>query len=183
MQKIDNVSMKKYTTYKTGGNVKTMYFPENVSQLIELLKELKNKNEKFYVIGNGSNLIVDDNDFDGNIINLKKINNYKLEGTKLFCECGVMLPVVANKMVLSSLGGLEWAISIPGTVGASVLNNAGAYGSDMSNIVESVKVLDDVENIKVRAHDRIFISPSASADYEDITYFMIIRGVDKDYVA
>ena len=146
MKILDNVSMKNYTTYKTGGNVKKMYFPDNQDELINLLKKLEN--EKYYVIGNGSNLIVDDNDFSGSVINLKNINNYKLDGNKLICECGVMLPVVANKTVFESLSGLEWAISIPGTIGASILNNAGAYGSSMSDVVTKIIVLDEYYNIK-----------------------------------
>ena len=145
MKILENVSMKNYTTYKTGGMVKKMYFPENQDELIDLLKNIK---EKYFIIGNGSNLIVDDNDFDGSIINLKDINNYEIRDKELYCECGVMLPVAANKTVFESLSGLEWAISIPGTVGASVLNNAGAYGSSMENVIKSVTVLDKNYNIK-----------------------------------
>ena len=145
MKRKENVSMKEYTTYKTGGNVKIMYFPESIDELIELLKTI---DEKYYIIGNGSNLIVDDNDFDGAIINLKEIKNYSLDGNKLTCECGVMLPFVSNMMINESKKGLEWAISIPGTIGASIYNNAGAYNSDMSSVVESVKVLDKDFNIK-----------------------------------
>ena len=148
MKIIENVSMKKYTTYRTGGSVKVMYFPQNEEELIDKIKELNNNNEKFYVIGNGSNLIVDDNDFDGSIINTKELNNYNLEDGKLTCECGVMLPVVANKMVNESYSGLEWAVSIPGTIGASILNNAGAYGGEMSDVIESVRVLDENYEIK-----------------------------------
>lgn len=147
MKILENVSMKKYTTYKTGGNVKKMYFPESENELIELIKKLKSENEKAYIIGNGSNLIVDDNDFDGSIINMKELNKYSIEDNKLICDAGVMLPVVANKTVNDSYGGLEWSISIPGTVGASIFNNAGAYGSDMSNVIESVRVLDNNFNI------------------------------------
>jgi len=141
--------MKKYTTYKTGGNVKIMYFPENEDELIELLKKLRKEEEKFYIIGNGSNLIVDDNDFNGSIINMKDLNKYKIEDGKVYCDAGVMLPILANDTINNSYSGLEWSISIPGTVGASVFNNAGAYGSDMSNVVECVKVLDEDFNIVI----------------------------------
>ena len=86
MKTLENVSMKKYTTYKTGGSIKIMYFPESENELIELLKELRNKEEKFYIIGNGSNLIVDDNDFNGSIINMKDFNKYKIENDKVYCD-------------------------------------------------------------------------------------------------
>ena len=148
MKILENVSMKKFTTYKTGGNVKMMLFPQNEEELIEKIKELNESNEKYFIIGNGSNLIVDDNDFDGTIINLKELNNFEINGNELTCEAGVMLPVVANKMINESLSGLEFAVSIPGTVGASILNNAGAYGSEMANIVKTVRVLDENYEIK-----------------------------------
>lgn len=146
MKKKENVSMKDYTTYKTGGVVRIMYFPENIEELINLLETIK---DKFYIIGNGSNLIVDDNEFAGSIINLKEIKNYKLEDNRLTCECGVMLPFISNITINDSYKGLEWAISIPGTIGASIYNNAGAYNSDMSDVIESVTVLDKNYNIKV----------------------------------
>lgn len=148
MRKIENASMKKYTTYKTGGNVKRIYFPSNKEELILLLKKLREENIKFFIMGNGSNLIVDDRDFSGVIINLKDMNNYYLENNELYCECGVMLPVIANKMINEALGGLEWAISIPGTIGASIFNNAGAYGVEMADVVSSVTILDENYDIK-----------------------------------
>lgn len=148
MKILNNVSMKNYTTYKTGGVVKNMYFTENTEELIELIKQLKNKNEKFYIIGNGSNLIVDDNDFDGSIINLKEMNNFEIRDNILNCECGAMVPFVANKTINDSYKGLEWAISIPGTIGGCIYNNAGAYNGCMNDVLLSVTILDECYNIK-----------------------------------
>ena len=148
MKVLNNVSMKNYTTYKTGGVVKNMYFVSNVEELIELIKELKNKDEKFYIIGNGSNIIVDDNDFDGSIINLKEMNKFEITDSILTCECGVMVPFIANKTINDSYKGLEWAISIPGTIGGCIYNNAGAYNGCMQDVISSVTVLDKDYNIK-----------------------------------
>ena len=148
MKVLNNVSMKNYTTYKTGGVVKNMYFVSNVEELIELIKELKNKDEKFYIIGNGSNIIVDDNDFDGSIINLKEMNKIEITDSILTCECGVMVPFIANKTINDSYKGLEWAISIPGTIGGCIYNNAGAYNGCMQDVISSVTVLDKDYNIK-----------------------------------
>jgi len=148
MKVLNNVSMKNYTTYKTGGVVKNMYFVSYVEELIELIKELKNKDEKFYIIGNGSNLIVDDNDFDGSIINLKEMNKFEITDSILTCECGVMVPFIANKTINDSYKGLEWAISIPGTIGGCIYNNAGAYNGCMQDVISSVTVLDKDYNIK-----------------------------------
>lgn len=71
MKTLYDVNMKEYTTYKTGGIVKKMCFPQNTEELINLLKKLKLQQEKHFIIGNGSNLIVDDKKFNGTIINLK----------------------------------------------------------------------------------------------------------------
>ena len=148
MKVLNNISMKNYTTYKTGGVVKNMYFVSNVEELVELIKELQNKKEKFYIIGNGSNLIVDDNDFDGSIINLKEMNKFEINDNVLTCECGVMVPFIANKTINDSYKGLEWAISIPGTIGGCIYNNAGAYNGCMQDVISSVTVLDKDYNIK-----------------------------------
>lgn len=148
MKILNNVSMKDYTTYKTGGLVKNMYFVENIDELIELIKDLKTKEEKFYIIGNGSNLIVDDNDFEGSIINIKELNKFELNDNILNCECGVMVPFIANKTINDSYKGLEWAISIPGTIGGCIYNNAGAYNGSMQDIIKSATVLDKNYNIK-----------------------------------
>lgn len=148
MKVLNNVSMKKYTTYKTGGIVKNMYFVSSAEELIELIKKLKKEKEKFYIIGNGSNIIVDDNNFNGSIINLKEMNKFEFDNGILKCECGVMIPLVANKMINDSYKGLEWAISIPGTIGGCIYNNAGAYNGCMQDIILSVTVLDKNYNIR-----------------------------------
>lgn len=147
MKTLYDVNMKEYTTYKTGGIVKKMCFPQNTEELINLLKKLKLQQEKHFIIGNGSNLIVDDKKFNGTIINLKEMNHYELQDNILYCECGVMLPMIANKMINDSFKGLEWAISIPGTIGGSIYNNAGAYNGSMQDIIKSVTVLDKSFNL------------------------------------
>jgi UDP-N-acetylmuramate dehydrogenase len=147
MKILDNVSMKNYTTYKTGGLVKTMYFPSNEEELIDLIKKLKNEKEKYFIIGNGSNLIIDDKDFNGSIINLKEMKKYEIKEDEVYCACGVMIPFLANKVINESYKGLEWAISIPGTIGGCIYNNAGAYNSSIQDILKSVRVLDSNENI------------------------------------
>ncbi len=143
MKILNDVSMKNYTTYKTGGIVRTMYFPENENELRELLKRLKKENIKYFIIGNGSNIIVDDNYFDGAIINLKKLNKYSIKNNEVYCECGVMLPLIANMTIKSSLKGLESLISIPGTIGGSIYNNAGAYNVEISNYLKEIRVLNE----------------------------------------
>lgn len=173
MKKLSNVSMKEYTTYKTGGIVKSMYVIENLDELIQSLKELHEIKERYFIIGNGSNLIIDDNYFDGTIINLKEMNNYKIDNNILYCECGVMLPFIANKTVNESYKGLEWAISIPGTIGGSIYNNAGAYNSSMQDIIKSVLVLDKNYNLKKLSNVECNFSYRSSVFKENKEYIII----------
>ena len=152
MKILNDVSMKNYTTYKAGGIVRTMYFPENEIELIDLLKKLKKENIKYFIIGNGSNIIVDDNYFDGAIINLKRLNKYNIKDNEVYCECGVMLPLIANMTIKSSLKGLESLISIPGTIGGSIYNNAGAYNAE-GKTIGGAKVSDKHANFIINENN------------------------------
>lgn len=144
---IEDANLKEYNTYKIDTSTKYLAFPKNIDELINLLKYIKENNIKYFLIGNGSNIILPDEKFDGVVISFKNLNNYEIKGNKVICESGVMLPKVSIDTINHSLKGLEWATGIPGTVGASVLGNAGAYLREIMEFVESIKVLDNDLNI------------------------------------
>ena len=144
----EDANLKEYNTYKIDTNTKYLAFPKNIDELVNLLKYVKDNNIKYFLIGNGSNIILPDEKFDGVVISFKNLNNYKIEGNTVVCECGVMLPKVAIDTINHSLKGLEWATGIPGTVGASVLGNAGAYLHEIMEYVTEIKVLDKDLNFK-----------------------------------
>ena len=141
--KIDtNVSLKKCTTYRVGGIAKYIAYPKNINSLVKLIKYLKNKNIKYKILGNGSNLLFSDNEYDGVLIKLTEFNELTYIGqTKLKVGAGYNLIKLSLVTAKKGLTGLEFASGIPGTVGGSVFMNAGAYKSDMGYVVESVKVL------------------------------------------
>lgn len=147
--KIDaNVSLKKYTTYRVGGNAKYIAYPKNTECLVKLIKYLKNKNIKYKILGNGSNLLFSEKEYDGVLIKLSEFNELTFIGrTKLKVGAGYNLIKLSLVTAKKGLTGLEFASGIPGTVGGSVFMNAGAYKSDMGYVVESVKVLTPDEKI------------------------------------
>lgn len=137
-----NVSLKKCTTYRVGGNAKYIVSPKDINSLVKLIKYLKNKNIKYKILGNGSNLLFSEKEYDGVLIKLSEFNELTFIGkTKLKVGAGYNLIKLSIVTAKKGLTGLEFAAGIPGTVGGSVFMNAGAYKSDMGYVVESVKVL------------------------------------------
>ena len=141
-------SLKKYNTYKVDIKAKYIVFPENVSQLKIIIEYLKEKKIKYMILGNGSNVIFAIDYYDGVIIKLDKLNNLNINKNIVEVEAGYSLIKLSMETINNGLSGLEFACGIPGTVGASVAMNAGAYNEDMSTIVKEVIVLDENGNIK-----------------------------------
>lgn len=138
----ENVSLKKYTTYKVGGKASIMVYPKNIDCLIRLLKVIKEEKVKYKVLGNGSNVLFSSNQYDGVIIKLDEFNDIKfLSRNKIRVGAGYSLIKLCMLACKKGLAGLEFAAGIPGTIGGAIFMNAGAYKSDMGYIVQTVKVL------------------------------------------
>ena len=138
---------KDLTTVKMGGHIKHFVMPSSVDDLKQIIEYLKTNKITFKLVGNGSNLICGESDFDGVVINLKKLNSYEISNDEAYTEAGVMAPFLANVLAKQGLSCLEFASGIPGTMGGLIYMNAGAYKSDMSNVVKQVLVLKDNELI------------------------------------
>lgn len=138
---VEKVPLKEHTTYKVGGVASCFIYPENVKQLITLLKYAKENNIKRKVLGNGSNTLFSDNKYEGIIIKLDKFDYVEVKKTIIVVGAGYNLMKLAQLAARKSLAGLEFASGIPGTIGGAVYMNAGAYKSDMGYIVKRVKVL------------------------------------------
>lgn len=143
----EDVDLKKITSYKLKGKVKCVIIPNDQKGLINLFDYIKKNNLKYKIIGGGSNLIFD-GDYDGILIRLDKFDHLKIEDTKIVVGAGYNLIRLALKCARNSLTGLEFATGIPGTVGGAIVNNAGAYKSDMGYIVEEVLVITPELEIK-----------------------------------
>lgn len=152
MKIIKNALIKNYTTYRLTGIIKEVVYPSNKEELIELLKNLKDK--KYKVIGNGSNLIFL-GDYDGTIIKLDSLNKIEIIDNIVNVEAGYNLMKLAIKTANYSLSGLEFASGIPATVGGAIYMNAGAYNKEMKDVVKEATIIDDNGNIKILSNKEL----------------------------
>ena len=142
--------LKNHTTFQIGGKCIALIEPKKVEDIIEAIKICRENNLKFFVIGNGSNLLVPDDGYNGVIIKIKsEFSNIQVEGECLIAHSGAKLSEVYTVAYENSLTGFEFASGIPGTIGGAIFMNAGAYGGEMKDIVESVEVLD-LNNYEVK---------------------------------
>lgn len=149
--------MKKHTSFKIGGIADYFILINTKEQLIELLKLCKEYNKKYFIIGNGTNLLVTDKGFRGVVIKLK-LEKIEIEETEneaiINVESGYQLIKLSKVALEYGLEGLEFAAGIPGTVGGAIRMNAGAYGGEIKDVVVSTKYLDVEDyNIKVLNFD------------------------------
>ncbi len=144
-----NEPMSKYTTMKIGGNADVLVTPESVDDVINTISFAKENNIPVTIVGNGSKLLVLDNGIRGIVIKFgSKFSNIQITDDTIVVDAGVTLPRLAILAKDNRLSGLEFASGIPGNVGGAVYMNAGAYGSEMANVIEEVTYLDEDLNIK-----------------------------------
>ena len=136
----EDISLKRYNTYRIDSKCKYLIFPKNKEELKELLQYLSTTEEKYIILGNGSNIILKETYYNGVVILLTKLN--KLTDNTIEVEAGYSLQKLALESCSIGLTGLEFACGIPGHIGASIAMNAGAYNSSLSEIVETVEVIN-----------------------------------------
>lgn len=151
----ENANMKRYNTYKLDTTCKYLVYVKNVEELVNLVKYLKENNIKYLVLGNGSNVILSKEFYDGVIIKLDKLNNVTINDNIVTVEAGYSLMKLAKDVLKYNLTGLEFAAGIPGLVGASVAMNAGAYNKDMASVVKEINVIDENGNIKILTNSEL----------------------------
>lgn len=137
----EDVSLKKYNTYRLDVKCDYLVFPKDIDEVVKLISFLKENNYKYLVLGNGSNVIFKNNRYNGVVIKLSKLDKIEFDGDKVVVGAGVSLSKLANIAINNSLSGLEFSVSIPGEIGASVSMNAGAYNESFSDVFVSAKVL------------------------------------------
>ena len=144
-----NEPMDSHTTFRIGGPADYFVKPETVEEMAKVLKFCKEEAVPYFVLGNGSNLLVGDKGFRGVVIQLyKNFDGIKIEGTKVTAKAGAMLVRVAKEAGKAGLTGLEFASGIPGTIGGAMVMNAGAYGGEMKDVVTEVTVLTKEGEVK-----------------------------------
>ena len=141
-----NEPMSMHTSFKTGGKVDYFVKAYSVEEIKCILKVSKENNIPLFVLGNGTNLLVKDEGFRGIVLQVK-LEDIKINGTEVVVKSGVKNAVLSKKLTDNSLTGFEFASGIPGTIGGAIKMNAGAYGSEMKDIVSEVTYLDYNGNI------------------------------------
>ena len=154
---VENASLKNLNTYKLESSCKYLIKAETVEGLINILKYLMENKIKSFILGAGSNIIIDSY-FDGAVIKLSGLKNIKVENDEIICEAGAMMGALACLSMEHNLTGLEWAINIPGTVGGSIVGNAGAYNKEIFDSLINIDVID--ENLEIKRIDKEEINHS-----------------------
>ena len=169
----ENVSLKKYNTYKLDVTCKYVVFPDDLGTLVLLLNFLKENDIKYLVLGNGSNVIFKNDEYDGVIIKLDRLNKVVFNDTTIEVEAGYSLVKLAIECMKRSIAGFEFASGIPGLIGASIAMNAGAYKSSMSDIVKEVKVINPNLEIITLTKEELNFSYRDSFIKQNPNYFIV----------
>ncbi len=141
--------MNKHTSFKIGGPVDLMILPNSEEELIDAIDICKKNNLSYMIMGNGSNLLIKDGGIRGVIIKLNEnFNEVEVRNDRIYAKAGALLNAISRNALENSLSGFEFATGIPGTLGGALTMNAGAYGGEMKDIVESVRVLDSDGKLK-----------------------------------
>lgn len=150
----ENESMKKHTTFRIGGNADYFLLPETPTELAAALKICSKNSIPYFILGNGSNILVSDKGIEGAVISTEKMNAVKLcEDDTIYAQAGAKLSKTAAFAADSSLSGFETLSGIPGTVGGAVFMNAGAYGGEIKDIIREVYAVDSDGNEKMFSNE------------------------------
>ena len=145
---VENESLKKHTTMKVGGNADFIVYPKNAEEVSMLISFLNKENIRYYILGNGSNVMFSDEGFKGVIIKSEKLNDIKIDGNKIYFGAGVSMTKAAKTAVENSLSGIEYCYGIPGNIGGGLYMNAGAYSGEISSKLISIDYVDENGEIK-----------------------------------
>lgn len=141
----EDESLSKYTTFKIGGPARVLIEAKSDEEVLKLVRLFDEMKEDYLIIGNGSNLLITDAGIERPVIVLDKnfSNITMIDEVTLYAEAGASLKSLANKALELGLGGLEAISGIPGTVGGAVYMNAGAYGSEIKDVVTKIRYIKD----------------------------------------
>lgn len=180
-----NAPMKKYTSFKCGGNAKLLIIPNSAESLSAVIGYCQKCGVKPLILGNGSNILVTDSGINGVVIKIgSSISKIELlDETAIYCEAGASLQSLCRYALNNSLSGLEFAYGIPGTLGGAVYMNAGAYGGEMKDVLYSCTHIDDSGNFCELSKEDLNLGYRKSA-YTDNGYTVVsavlkLRKADK----
>ena len=172
--------MKKHTTYGIGGPAELFVLPSDKNDLISIVQLSKKYKQTVTIIGSGSNLLISDNGIKGVVISIKHcLRTINVDIDKIYVECGTMLGKIVKESMKHDLKGLENLIGVPGTLGGAFMMNAGAWGGEVSENLESVELLNDKNEIEILSKSDIDFSYRSSSFGNDIILLSAIFKLKK----
>ena len=136
--------MKNHTTFRVGGPAEFFVMPRTAEEVKKVIDLCRRESFPYYIIGNGSNLLVSDQGYRGVVLQIyKEMSCIEIEENVIVAQAGALLSAIANKALENGLTGFEFAAGIPGTLGGACVMNAGAYGGEMKDVLEEVTVLTE----------------------------------------
>jgi UDP-N-acetylmuramate dehydrogenase len=151
-----NEPMKNHTSFKVGGPADIFITPNDEIQIRDILRLCRENECPIFVMGNGTNLVVKDGGIRGVVLKIfDDFSKIYTEGSMITAEAGALLSVVSKEALRASLKGMEFASGIPGTVGGAIAMNAGAYNSEINDVIYSADVIDDDLNIRTLSKEEL----------------------------
>ena len=145
-----------HTTFRAGGPASYFVTPETEEEIAKVIEVCTQENVPYYIVGNGSNLLVSDQGYEGVIIQIyKQMNQVEITENEIHAQAGALLSMIANRAMEAELTGFEFAAGIPGTLGGACVMNAGAYGGEMKDVLETVNVLTRDGDVKTLTKDEL----------------------------
>lgn len=147
-QVLENELLRKHTTFKIGGPCVAMCLPDSFENTRRLIEFLRNNEVDFYILGNGSNLLISDKGLDLVVVKISSnLSEVKIEDDEVFAMAGASLMETSKKAIEAGLEGMEFSSGIPGNVGGAITMNAGAYGNEIVDILKSCIVINQENEI------------------------------------
>ena len=168
-----NEPMSEHIYFKVGGPVDYLLNPKKKEQVVEIINVCRNENIPYYIIGNGSNLLVKDGGIRGVVIKLCELDNIEVKENTIISECGALLSKVSEVALDNSLTGFEFACGIPGSIGGAVYMNAGAYDGEISHVIKWAEIIDGEGKLVRMSKDELKLGYRTSYIMEN--GFVVIR--------
>ncbi|MCT4507288.1 MAG: UDP-N-acetylmuramate dehydrogenase [Tepidibacter sp.] len=173
--------MKNHTSFKIGGPADFLVTPTDEKQLRDIIKYIKQENIPYFLMGNGSNLLVKDGGIRGIVVKIaKNYNKFEINENIIKAQSGILLSTLAKHISKNCYKGFEFASGIPGTLGGAIAMNAGAYGGEMKDVVSSVKVLNKKgEIVEISNEDMEFGYRTSLVTKENLIVLEVTLSLEK----